>query len=375
MENPYFRVHESVASATTVINSREVINFSSYNYLGFAGDEQVKQAAKAAIDTYGTTVSASRIIAGERPIYQELEDELADFLGADAAVLVVSGYTTNFTSIGHIFHRKDLILYDEFSHNSIVQGAYLSRAKMVPFAHNDMADLERLLTERRGDYRKALIVTEGVYSVDGDIPDLPKLIELKKQHDAFLMIDEAHSLGVIGTSGRGIAEYWDIDAHDIDILMGTLSKSLASCGGYLAGSELFVKYLKYTMPGFMFSVGMTPANTAAALSALRKLKQHPERVAQIQKNAHFFIEYAKGLGLDTGNSHNSGVIPITIGGTIRAMKISNYLFDHGTNVSPLAAPAVPEGEAKLRFFILADHTEDQMRTALETVVEGLKHYE
>jgi 8-amino-7-oxononanoate synthase len=365
-------VHDNIANDTTRIKGRELINYTSYNYLGFSGDPRVSEISKESINKYGTSVSASRTIAGERSIHQDLEQEIAEFLGVDSSVVVVSGYTTNFTTIGHLFHRKDLILYDESSHNSIIQGAYLSRAKMMPFLHNDPDDLQRLLEAQREKYRKTLIVTEGVFSIDGDIPELPRLIELKKKHRAALMIDEAHSLGVIGKKGRGITEYWGVDPRAVDILMGTLSKSLASCGGYIAGSSPLIRYLKYTMPGFMFSVGLTPANTGAALGALRLMQKSPERLVKLQENAHFFKEQARKLGLCTGNSKDSGVIPIMIGTSVKAMKMTNYLYEHGINVSPMIAPAVPEGEATLRFFIVTDHSEQQMIQTLEKVKQGLE---
>ena len=371
LENPYFRTHDGIAYDTSSINGRECINYTGYNYLGFSGDARVSQKAKEAIDMYGTTVSASRPIAGERMIHQSLEREIADFLGVENAVAIISGYATNFSTIGHLFHRKDVILYDEKSHNSIVQGAYLSKAKMIPFTHNDMGDLECLLVKHRRHFKKALIVTEGVFSVDGDIPDLPRIIALKKAHSCAVMVDEAHSLGVLGECGKGITEYFGVNPKDIDILMGTLSKSLASCGGYIAGSARLIRYLKYTLPGFVFSVGLPPTNTVAALTSLRLLKENPERVARLQRNGNFFRERAKTHGLNIGPSRDSGIVPVRIGASTRAMLLSNYLYKNGINVSPMIAPAVPEGEATLRFFIVADHSEEQMVYTLEKVEKGL----
>ena len=293
MPNPFFSVHESITNDRTVVGGRELISFASYNYLGMSGDSAVSQAAKAAIDQYGTSVSASRLVSGEKPLHGLLEKGLASFIGAEDAICFVGGHSTNETTIGHLLGPGDLIVHDGLAHNSIVQGAILSGARRRPFPHNDWRALDALLTEIRGQYRRVLIAIEGVYSMDGDFPDVPHFIDVKERHKALLMIDEAHSLGTMGPHGRGIGEHFDIDPRRVDIWMGTLSKSLGSCGGYIAGCRELVEYLKYTAPGFVFSVGMPPSNAAAALASLRLLEEEPERVARVQARAKQFLRLAR----------------------------------------------------------------------------------
>jgi len=235
------------------------------------GDPAESAAAKEAIDRFGTSVSASRLVSGQKTIHLELEKSIAEFLGTDDAVALPSGHGTNETVIGHLFGPGDLILHDALAHNSIIQGAILSGARRRPFAHNDWQEADRLLTQFRHEYRRVLIALEGVYSMDGDISDLPKFVDVKNRHRAMLMIDEAHSLGVLGASGRGSGEYFDVDRRDVEIWMGTLSKALGSCGGYISGCKALIDYLRYTMPGFVFATGISPPAAAAALAAIRLL--------------------------------------------------------------------------------------------------------
>ena len=239
--NPYFTVHESIVRDTTVVDGEELISFASYNYLGLSGHPDVSAAAAAAINQYGTSVSASRLVSGEKPIHGELERKLAKWIGVDASILMVGGHATNETTIGHLVGEGDLILHDSLAHNSIVQGALLSGARRRPFPHNDYEALDRLLKEVRSSYRRVLIAIEGVYSMDGDFADVPQFIEVKNRHRAMLMVDEAHSLGTMGQTGRGMAEHFGFDARLVDIWMGTLSKSAASCGGYIAGRAALIE--------------------------------------------------------------------------------------------------------------------------------------
>jgi len=251
--NPFFNVHQRVTNDTTLINGKELINFSSYNYLGMSGEPVVAQAAKEAIDQYGTSVSASRLVSGEKTLHGELEQAISDFIGTQDAIVYVGGHSTNETTIGHLFGPGDLILHDSLAHNSIIQGAILSGARRRPFSHNDWQELDQILQESRREYRRVLIAIEGVYSMDGDFPDLPKFIEVKKRHKAFLMVDEAHSIGTMGQHGRGMSEHFDVNPRDVDLWMGTLSKSFGSCGGYISGCREVVEYLKYT--GFRLQRG------------------------------------------------------------------------------------------------------------------------
>ena len=371
IQNPFFQTHDGIAGATTTVGGKELINFASYNYLGMSGDPQVQQAAKDAIEHYGTSVSASRLVSGERPIHQELEKALAELVGAEDAIVFVGGHATNESTIGHLFGPGDLILHDALAHNSIIQGALLSGARRRSFPHNDWAALDRLLGRIRGEYHRVLIAIEGVYGMDGDIPDLPGFVEVKKRHQAILMVDEAHSLGTIGATGRGIGEHFGIDSSDVDLWMGTLSKSLGSCGGYIAGRRAIVEFLRYTAPGFVFSVGISPPNAASALASIRVMLEHPERVARLHELSAFFLRLAKEAKLNTGRSAGSPVIPVILGDARRCMEISQRLLEAGINVRPLLPPAVEENAARLRFFITCDHTEEQLRTAALATKEAL----
>lgn len=369
--NPFFKVHEGAAGATTWINGREYLNFASYNYLGLSGHPEVIKAAKDAIDRYGTSVSASRIVSGERPIHQQLEQALARTYGVDDAVVMVSGHATNVTSIGYLFGPKDLIVHDAFIHNSIVQGIQLSGARRLSFPHNDWAALDALLGENRRQYERVLIVLEGLYSMDGDYPDLPHFIDIKRRHKAFLMVDEAHSFGVMGATGKGIREHFGRDGRDVDIWMGTLSKTLAGCGGFIAGEAALVEQLRYLAPGFLYSVGMSPTLAAASLAALQCLENEPERVTRLHTNGRLFLELAKAAKIDTCTSSGLAVIPAIIGSSIKAARLSEALFKQGINVQPILYPAVQEKAARLRFFISSAHEADRLRHAVELLAREI----
>jgi len=371
LENPYFSIHEGKTTDRTMIGGRELISWASYNYLGMSGDPSVTEAAKAALDRYGTSVSASRLVSGEKTIHQELEREFADFIGAEDAVTLVGGHATNETVIGHVVGPGDLVLHDAFAHNSLLQGAVLSGARRRPFPHNDFEAAEGMLAQLRSQYRRVLVVVEGIYSMDGDYADVPKFIGLAKRHKSLLMVDEAHSLGVMGETGRGIGEHYGVDPADVDIWMATLSKAFGSCGGLIAGSSALIRWLKYTVPGFVYSIGLPPPAAGAALGALRLLKQEPERVAALQANAKLFLQLAGEAGLNTGNSGGSGVVPVILGNSINSLKLSRALFERGINVQPILYPAVEEQAARLRFFITAKHTPDQIRRTVTALREEL----
>jgi 7-keto-8-aminopelargonate synthetase-like enzyme len=311
-------------------------------------------------------------VSGEKPVHRQLEQAIADFVGVEQAICFIGGHSTNETTIGHLFGPGDLILHDSLSHNSIIQGCILSGARRRPFPHNDWRVLDQLLTELRHDYRRVLVVVEGVYSMDGDYPDLPQFVAVKKRHKCFLMVDEAHSAGTMGLHGRGIAEHYQTNPADVDIWMGTLSKSYGSAGGYIAGSKALVEYLKYTCPGFVYSVGMPPSNAAAALASLRLLEDEPQRVARLHRNAALFLKLAKEKGLNTGMSKDSPVIPVILGNSLHSLRLSQALFARGINVQPILYPAVEESAARLRFFITARHTEEQIRATVEAVAEELQ---
>lgn len=360
LQNPFFKLHEGTANDRTRIGGKSYINYSSYNYLGMSGDAAVNEAAKAAIDRYGTSVSASRLVSGERPIHRELEVELARLYGVDDAVTFVSGHATNVSTIGHLFGPRDLVLHDELIHNSVLQGIQLSGARRLPFPHNDWSTLDNLLDEQRHQFERVLIVLEGIYSMDGDYPDLPRFVEIKRRHRCFLMVDEAHSLGVMGARGHGIREHFGLEGSDVDIWMGTLSKTLAGCGGYIAGESALVEHLKFLAPGFLYSVGMPPSVAAASLAALRRMHEVPERVRALQERGRSFLTKARLAGIDTGTSEGLAVVPAIVGSSLKATRLSSQLFEHGINAQPILYPAVPEKSARLRFFISCTHTEDQI---------------
>ena len=367
VENPFFRVHESAAGATTRVGGREYLNFSSYDYLGLNGHPRIEQAVLQALHRYGTSASASRLVAGERPVQRELERELADWYGTEECVAFVSGHATNVSTIGSLFGPKDLVLHDALIHNSVLEGIRLSGAHRRSFPHNDWARLDQLLHDIRADFERVLIVIEGLYSMDGDMPELPRFVDIKRRHKAFLMVDEAHALGVLGKTGRGLAEQWNVPTTAVDIWMGTLSKSLAGCGGFIAGSRSLVELLKYTAPGFVYSVGLSPALAAASLEALRMLREQPERVQALQQNGAFLCGYAKSRGIDTGLSLGYAVTPAILGSSLRAVRASNEMFERGFNVQPIVHPAVEEKAARLRFFVSAAHTREQIASTVDAL--------
>ncbi|KOV31879.1 MULTISPECIES: aminotransferase class I/II-fold pyridoxal phosphate-dependent enzyme [Streptomyces] len=366
---PYFRVHEGTIRDTTVIGDRSYLSFGSYNYLGISGHPAVNEAVHRAVERYGTSVSASRVLSGERELTVRLERALADFLGVDDCLTLVSGHATNVTAIGHLVGSGDLVLHDALAHDSILQGCALSGAARRPFAHNDADALEHLLRLNRARFRRVLIVVEGAYSMDGDLADLPAVIELKKRYGALLMVDEAHSIGTVGEHGRGVGEFFGVDRSDVDVWMGTLSKSFASCGGYLGGSARMVRWLRHTLPGFVYSVGLTPANAAAALAATELIAAEPHRVRALRRNAALFLRLAAAAGLATGSSRDTPIVPVVLGDSARTLHVADRLFARGVIADPIFHPAVEEGLSRLRFFLTCEHREDDIRRAVAAVAE------
>ncbi|WP_432069906.1 aminotransferase class I/II-fold pyridoxal phosphate-dependent enzyme [Streptomyces sp. AA1529] len=367
-ENPYGRTHEGFNSGIVTVDGREAVNFAAFNYLALSHHPRVRQAAKDAIDTYGTSSSATPLLFGETPLHHELDAEIASFLGTDDAIVFAGGHATNVATVGHLFGPEDLIVHDEWSHDSTVRGCILSGAQRRPFPHNDWEALDRILTASRHRYRRALVVIEGAYSQDGDIPELPRFIEVKQRHRAMLMIDEAHSLGVLGATGRGVAEHFGVRRADVELWMGTLSKAIGSLGGYIAARRPLIEYLKYTAPLHIFSTGISPANTAAALEAFRVIRDEPERVTRVRQLAEHFRSRARDLGLDIGVSRASAVIPVIVGDWNKTMALSDALLEQGVNVMPIGYPAVPRDACRLRFFINADHSEADLDRSLDLLV-------
>ncbi len=371
VDNPYFRIRDGANRDVVSIDERTVVNFSSYNYVGMAGDPAVSAAAKDAIDRYGTSVSASRSISGQIPLHVELESAIASWVGTEEAVVFVSGHGTNETTLGHLFGPGDLILHDALSHNSLIQGAILSGARRRAFPHNSAADLDRILRTSRGEHRRVVVVIEGAYSMDGDVPDLPSFVDVKRRHGALLFVDEAHSQGVLGATGRGVCEHFGVSPREVDLLMGTLSKTFASCGGYIAGTRELVEYLRYTAPAFNFSVGISPPNAAAALAAIRLLEREPQRVECLRARARLFLALAREHGLDTGRSRDTAIVPVLIGNSRDCVRLSDGLFRRGIQVHPILYPAVDENAARVRFFVSSLHSEEQIRATVVATAEEL----
>ena len=369
--DPTFREHEMRAGATSRMDGQDVINFGSYDYVGINADPRPAAAAKAAIDLYGVSASASRLTAGQRPVHTQLEAALAEHYDVEAALTFVSGHATNVSVIATITGKNDLIISDSYIHNSATVGIQLSGASRRSFTHNDLDALETILAETAGKYRATLVVVEGHYSMDGDIPDLERLVALKKQYGFWLMVDEAHGLGCIGATGKGVREVYDLPGAAVDVWMGTLSKSLGSTGGYVAGSAALIDIMKYEAPGSVYSVALAPNLAAAALSALEILHDEPERVTRLQDNGTFFMKTAQAAGLDTGLSIGSSIVPVIVGHSALAMAASDELLNRGFNVLPIVFPGVPMNQARLRFFISSEHTQEQMTAAIDTTVDIL----
>ncbi|MGI6161125.1 MAG: aminotransferase class I/II-fold pyridoxal phosphate-dependent enzyme [Christensenellales bacterium] len=365
--NPYFIAHDSVLRDTSVVDGKTVINFGSYNYLGFSGDVETVAAAKSATEKYGTSASGSRLIAGEKPLYGELEAEIAAWKHTEAALVNNAGHATNVTFVGNFCNKHDLIIYDALSHNSIMQGCQLSQSDTKAFPHNDFKALENMLKSVRDKYEKVLLVVEGVYSMDGDIAPIDEFVRLKKEYGLFLMVDEAHSSCVIGENGGGVDEYFKLKSGDIDIKMGTLSKGLGSCGGYLAGEYRLIEWLRYNLPGFVFTVGISPPLAAAALEAIRIMRRSNDRVQRLQKNIAVFITEAKKRGFDTCLAAESAITPVMIGGDAECFELSSKMLENGVFVPPAVYPAVPRNQSRLRFCLTSDHNSEQIVYALDTL--------
>jgi 8-amino-7-oxononanoate synthase len=337
------------------------VSFANYDYLGLAGHPAIKNAASAALETFGVGAMASRLVGGERSTHKQFERQLADFIGVEDILTLVSGYLTNVTTIAHIMGSQDAVFIDELSHNSIVSGTKGAAGTTITFRHNDFDHLDHLLKEKRDQFRHVLIVVESLYSMDGDVADLQRLVEIKEKRKAWLLVDEAHSIGVLGQDGRGICEYAGVDPAQVDLIIGTLSKTFASCGGFIGGSKAVIDWLRYTLPGFVFSVGMSPVIVAAAQTALQLVQKERWRLEKLCRNAEMFVELAHEAGLDTGPAIGRGVVPILFSDSWETVAVSQHLMAHGYYVPPIIQIGVPKNQPRLRFFLSAAHTEEEIR--------------
>lgn len=366
LRNPYFLPRSGEVTGSLRIAGEDYVTYSNYNYLGLSHDARVKHAVHEAIDRYGCHAGAARMVGGEIELHAELEAELAEFTGFEAVSVGVGGYSANVSAVGYLLDRRDLIVHDEYMHNSGVMGAVMSGARRIAFPHNDMDALDRLLGEHRGQYRRALILVEGAYSMDGDLIDLPRAVEIKNKHGAWLMVDEAHSCGTVGATGRGVCEHFGIDTGEIDLVVGTLSKSFASCGGFLAGKRELIELLHHFCPGLLlYSTGISPANTAAALAAVRLARAEPERVVRLQHNARRFREMALERGLDARTClAGVPIVPLMIQDET-ALQLMSMLLENGVVAHAVMHPVVPRDAARLRCFISAEHDESMFERTLD----------
>jgi 8-amino-7-oxononanoate synthase len=371
VEQGFYRPFDAEAGPVALRGGVPLLNFSTYDYLGLNTHPAVLDAAQSALRTHGVSCSASRLVGGERPLHRAFERDLATFLGVEDAVAMVSGHATNVTTIGTLVGPGDLVIHDELIHNSALEGARLSGAARLSMPHNDLDWLDETLSQRRAQHARVLIVVEGLYSMDGDCPDLHRLVEIKSAYDAWLMVDEAHALGVLGKTGRGIAEAQGVEPGCVEVWMGTLSKTLCSTGGYIAGSAPLVSLLKARAPGFVFSVGLPPVLTASAHAALKLLQAEPERVERLRGNGERLHAALRAAGLDTGPSEGHAVAPVLLGDTPTTALAATRLEARGVSAPAILHPAVPERRARLRLFASAAHEPAQIDRAAAAVAAAV----
>ena len=371
--NPFFTCHETRAKNWTRINGQPFRNFATYDYLGLNGHPEINEAAHAAMLEFGTSAGASRLVAGERPQHAMLEKSIAAAYGQESALTFVSGHATNISTLSTLLGPRDAVYHDALAHNSLILGAVLSGAARYAYPHNDCDALETMLRETRAKHERVIIVTEGLFSMDGSIANLPALVQLKRDYTCFLMVDEAHSFGVLGEKGLGCTEHFGLSRNDVDIWMGTLSKTLCGCGGYIAGCTELIDLLKFRAPGFVYSVGMPPPIAAASAKALEIMLREPERTQRLQHISRIFLQEAKARGLNTGYATGNAIIPVIVGNSLVAGGLAAALFKRNINVMPIIYPVVEEGMARLRFFLSADHTQEDVIASLDVVMEELPH--
>jgi len=360
---PYFKAIQSGAGSTVMIDGKEFIMIGSNNYLGLTQDPRIKEAAIDALDTFGSGCTGSRFLNGTLTLHEELEDKLADFVNKEACLVFSTGFQVNQGTISSVVGKDDLIFGDRANHASIVDGCRLAFGRTYKYKHNDMDDLERLLQAHNNNSNGKLIVSDGVFSMEGDIVDLPKITKLAKKYNARLMIDDAHSCGVLGKCGRGTGEHFELE-DDIALVMGTFSKSFASLGGFIAGERKVVQYIKHTARSLIFSASMPPSAVAAVNKALDILKAEPERLENLWKNTTKMKKAFDDLGFNTGETQTP-IIPIMIGEDMHTFGFWKLLFEQGIFTNPVISPAVEPGHGLLRTSYMATHTDDELDRVLE----------
>ena len=362
-------ISELRGGARVLVNGREMGMFASYSYLGLIGHPRINAAAKAAVDRYGTGTHGVRTLAGTLKLHTELEETIAEFKHAEAAITYTSGYATNLAVISTLMGRGDYVLSDKLNHASIVKGCLMSGAEFRRFRHNEMDDLEHRLQQVPNGVAK-LVVADAIFSMDGDVIDFPRMVELCRKYNAWLMMDEAHSVGVLGKTGRGIEEHfglWD----SIDIKMGTLSKTIPSVGGYVAGKKELVQYLRHASRAYIFSAALPPAQAAAANEAFKVILDEPWRIEKVNANADQFIQGLKKRGFDTLLT-TTAIVPVLCGSDERAFAITRECQHHDLFVLPVVSPAVPEGLARLRATVTAAHEPQEIEYAMDVMEKAGK---
>ena len=358
----YLKSIDGASGAKVTIDGRKMTMFASYNYLGLITHPKIKKAAIDAIEKYGTGAAGVRLLAGTTKIHEKLEATIAKFKGAEDAVTYSSGYVTNLAAITTLCQRGDLVVIDKLDHASIIDGCMLSGATHRSYLHNDMENLERILVNS-GKYTNKLIIVDAVYSMDGDVANLPEISRLAKKYNSKVMVDEAHSIGVLGKTGHGIEEHFGLKGV-VDIHMGTLSKTIPSIGGYLAGDKDLITYLKHNSRPFIFSASLPPVAAATAIACLEVIEDEPERITNLQKNIKQFKDGLNSMGYNTMNSTTS-IVPILIGEEEETLKLCKIVNDEGIFICPILFPAIPKGTNRLRAHVQATHTSEDIDKALD----------
>lgn len=360
-------VSELKGGSRVLVNGKEMGMYASYSYLGLVGHPKVNEAARKAVDKFGTGTHGVRTLAGTLTLHKELEETIAGFKGTEDALTYTSGYVTNLTVISTLVSRGDYVISDKLNHASIVDGCLMSGAKFVRFRHNDMEALEeRLKQSMEGEAR--LVIADAVFSMDGDIIDLPRMVELCRKYNAWLMVDEAHSLGVLGKTGRGIEEYFQMPGS-IDIKMGTLSKTIPSVGGYIAGSAELIRFLRHASRAYIFSAAIPPAQAAAAKAAFEVILEEPWRVEKLRRNSAQFINGLRKRGFDTMQTETA-IVPVLCGSDEMAFALTRCAQSDGLFVLPVVSPAVPPGAARLRATVTAAHETDEIEEAMDLIAKA-----
>jgi len=366
---PYYKPIESEQSTVVKIHGKDVLMFGSNSYLGLSNDPRLKEAAKAAIDKYGTSCSGSRFLNGTLDIHVELEEKLAQLVGKEQAVCFSTGFQVNLGVVSALCGRNDYLLLDRLDHASIIEGSRLSFGKPLKYAHNDMNSLEIRLQQCNPDSVK-LIVADGIFSMEGDIVPLPEMVALAEKYDADIMIDDAHSLGVLGHQGRGTADHFGL-TDKVDLIMGTFSKSFGSLGGFIASDHDTINYLKHNARSLIFSASMPPSNVAAVSKAIDIMLQEPERIQHLWDVSNYARQQFKDRGFDTGHSETP-IIPLFVRSSEKAFWLCTRLLEEGIFVTPVIAPAVPENDALIRFALMATHTFEQVDEAIDKITKAFK---